>query len=46
MVGCHNKCKSCELKYDTCTSCSSNLRDISKNCACIDGYYDPTNSLN
>ena len=43
--GCSYKCESCELEYDTCLSCSSDLRDLSENCACIKGYYELASSL-
>ena len=33
------------MEYDTCLSCSSDLRDLSENCACIEGYYELVNSL-
>ena len=46
LKGCSYKCKSCELGYDNCLSCSSDLRDLSENCDWIEGYYNPVSSVN
>ena len=43
--GCSYKCTTCELEYETCLSCSSDRRDLSTNCDCIEGYFDTVTSL-